>query len=42
VQSGSIVSLHLGHAGTVAALPAILDGLSRLSLEAVALTTLLA
>lgn len=27
VQPGSIVSLHLGHAGTVAALPAILDGL---------------
>ncbi len=42
VQPGSIVSLHLGHAGTVAALPAILDGLARRSLDAVALTTLLA
>ena len=29
VRAGSIVSLHLGHPGTVAALPAILAGLPR-------------
>ncbi|WP_394816366.1 polysaccharide deacetylase family protein [Streptomyces mooreae] len=37
---GSIVSLHLGHAGTVAALPPILDGLRRRGLRAVTTTEL--
>ena len=32
---GSIVSLHLGHPGTLAALPVILDGLARRGLRAV-------
>lgn len=41
VHPGAIVSLHLGHAGTVEALPAILDGLAAAHLEAVALTQLL-
>lgn len=35
VRGGSVVSLHLGHPGTVAALPAILDGLHRRGLRAV-------
>lgn len=39
--SGSIVSLHLGHPGTVAALPAILDGLARRGLRAVTVTDLM-
>ncbi len=34
VQRGSIVSLHLGHEGTVQALPAILDGLAGARAEA--------
>ncbi len=34
VAAGSIVSLHCGHAGTVDALPAILDGIERKGLEA--------
>jgi peptidoglycan/xylan/chitin deacetylase (PgdA/CDA1 family) len=34
VRGGSIVSLHLGHAGTVSALPALLDGLHKKKLEA--------
>jgi peptidoglycan/xylan/chitin deacetylase (PgdA/CDA1 family) len=38
--SGSIVSLHLGHPGTVAALPEILDGLARRGLRAVTVTDL--
>lgn len=42
VQAGSIVSLHLGHAGTVDALPTILRGLASRSLEAVAMTRLVA
>ncbi|NUR15919.1 MAG: polysaccharide deacetylase family protein [Dermatophilaceae bacterium] len=42
VAPGSIVSLHLGHAGTVAALPSILSGLASRGLRAVSLTELLA
>ena len=41
VQRGSIVSLHLGHAGTVQALPAILDGLATRGLTPVTVQTLL-
>ena len=41
VRAGSIVSLHLGHAGTVAALPGILDGLRQRGLTAVTVTDLL-
>jgi peptidoglycan/xylan/chitin deacetylase (PgdA/CDA1 family) len=41
VHPGSIVSLHLGHAGTVAALPGILDGLQQKGLSAVTMTELL-
>ena len=41
VRAGSIVSLHLGHPGTVEALPGILSDLSRLGLRPVTLTTLL-
>ena len=41
-RPGSIVSLHLGHVGTVRALPAILAGLRSQRLEAVTATTLLA
>nr|WP_040901871.1 polysaccharide deacetylase family protein [Streptomyces auratus] len=40
VAPGSVVSLHLGHAGTVAALPPILDGLRRRGLRAVTTTEL--
>ncbi|MFH8408520.1 polysaccharide deacetylase family protein [Streptomyces sp. NPDC018019] len=39
-RPGSIVSLHLGHPGTVAALPPILDGLHRRGLRAVTTTEL--
>jgi len=35
VRPGSVVSMHFGHTGTVAALPAILDGLHRRGLRAV-------
>lgn len=42
VQPGSIVSLHFGHAGTVAAMPAILDGLASRDLTPVTASTLLA
>lgn len=42
VQRGSIVSMHLGHAGTVQALPAILDGLASRGLTPVTVQTLLA
>jgi peptidoglycan/xylan/chitin deacetylase (PgdA/CDA1 family) len=42
VRAGSIVSLHLGHAGTVAALPGILSGLRTRGLRAVTVTELLA
>jgi peptidoglycan/xylan/chitin deacetylase (PgdA/CDA1 family) len=40
-RPGSIVSLHLGHPGTVTALPAILHGLARRRLRPVTLTGLL-
>ena len=40
VRPGSIVSLHLGHAGTVAALPHILDGLSTRRLQPVTVSVL--
>jgi peptidoglycan/xylan/chitin deacetylase (PgdA/CDA1 family) len=42
VTPGSIVSLHLGHAGTVTALPQVLDGLARRGLRAVSMTELAA
>jgi peptidoglycan/xylan/chitin deacetylase (PgdA/CDA1 family) len=42
VQRGSIVSMHLGHAGTVQAMPAILDGLATRGLTTVTVETLLA
>jgi peptidoglycan/xylan/chitin deacetylase (PgdA/CDA1 family) len=38
VRNGSIVSLHFGHAGTVSALPEILDGLRQRNLRAVTMT----
>ncbi|MFG2136694.1 polysaccharide deacetylase family protein [Streptomyces sp. NPDC048650] len=41
IGPGSVVSLHLGHAGTVAALPPILDGLRRRGLRAVTTTELM-
>jgi peptidoglycan/xylan/chitin deacetylase (PgdA/CDA1 family) len=41
VRRGSIVSMHLGHAGTVTALPRILHGLARRGLRPVTLTDLL-
>lgn len=41
VRPGSIVSLHLGHPGTVAALPAILDDLRGKGLAAVTVSQLL-
>jgi peptidoglycan/xylan/chitin deacetylase (PgdA/CDA1 family) len=41
VRPGSVVSLHLGHAGTVAALPTILTGLRERGLAAVTATDLL-
>lgn len=40
VRPGSVVSLHLGHPGTVAALPPILDALHRRGLRAVTTTEL--
>jgi peptidoglycan/xylan/chitin deacetylase (PgdA/CDA1 family) len=42
VKAGSIVSLHFGHAGTVAAMPAILDGLAQRDLTPVTASKLLA
>ncbi|MEW1954272.1 polysaccharide deacetylase family protein [Terrabacter sp. NPDC080008] len=42
VQPGSIVSLHLGHPGTIDALPTILRGLASRSLQAVPMTKLMA
>jgi peptidoglycan/xylan/chitin deacetylase (PgdA/CDA1 family) len=42
VHPGTIVSLHFGHAGTVAALPAILDGLDQRHLTPVTVSKLLA
>lgn len=41
VRGGSIVSMHLGHPGTVAAMPALLDGLRRRGLRAVTVSALL-
>jgi hypothetical protein len=41
-RPGSIISLHLGHPGTVTALPAILSGLARRRLRPVTLTEMLA
>lgn len=41
VRGGSIVSLHLGHPVTVAALPDVLDGLREMNLRPVTLTELL-
>jgi peptidoglycan/xylan/chitin deacetylase (PgdA/CDA1 family) len=41
VRAGSIVSLHLGHAGTATALPTILDGLASRGLAAVTVSALL-
>jgi peptidoglycan/xylan/chitin deacetylase (PgdA/CDA1 family) len=40
-RPGSIVSMHLGHSGTVTALPAIVRGLARRGLRPVTLTDLL-
>jgi peptidoglycan/xylan/chitin deacetylase (PgdA/CDA1 family) len=42
VQPGAVVSLHLGHPGTVAALPAMLDGLKQRGLTAVTASELFA
>jgi peptidoglycan/xylan/chitin deacetylase (PgdA/CDA1 family) len=42
VSPGSIVSLHLGHRGTVQAIPALLDGLKKRGLMSVTLSALLA
>jgi peptidoglycan/xylan/chitin deacetylase (PgdA/CDA1 family) len=39
--NGSIISLHFGHAGTVTAMPALLDGLRQKGLRAVTMTELL-
>jgi peptidoglycan/xylan/chitin deacetylase (PgdA/CDA1 family) len=41
VHPGAIVSLHFGHAGTVQAVPAILDGLAARNLTPVTISTLL-
>jgi peptidoglycan/xylan/chitin deacetylase (PgdA/CDA1 family) len=41
VRRGSIISLHLGHPGTVTALPVILHGLARRRLRPVTLTEML-
>jgi peptidoglycan/xylan/chitin deacetylase (PgdA/CDA1 family) len=41
VSPGSIVSLHCGHPGTVAALPGVLDGLAARGLRPVTVTELL-
>jgi peptidoglycan/xylan/chitin deacetylase (PgdA/CDA1 family) len=41
VRPGSIVSMHFGHAGTLTAMPAILDGLRRRRLSPVTATRLL-
>lgn len=40
-RGGSIVSMHLGHRGTVIALPILLDGLRKRGLRAVTVSTLL-
>lgn len=41
VKPGSIISLHFGHANTPLALPSIIEGLVKLHLQPVTLTTLL-
>jgi peptidoglycan/xylan/chitin deacetylase (PgdA/CDA1 family) len=41
VRAGSIVSLHLGHVGTVQAMPAMLDGLRSRGLPAVTMSDLM-
>jgi peptidoglycan/xylan/chitin deacetylase (PgdA/CDA1 family) len=41
VKAGSIVSLHFGYAGTVTALPKILDGLAQRQLTPVTASQLL-
>ncbi|MFL6051877.1 MAG: polysaccharide deacetylase family protein [Actinoallomurus sp.] len=41
VRPGSIISMHLGHPGTVTAMPALLDGLRTRGLRAVTVSTLL-
>ncbi len=41
IQSGSVVSLHFGHAGTVEAMPELLDGLRQRGLAAVTMTELM-
>jgi peptidoglycan/xylan/chitin deacetylase (PgdA/CDA1 family) len=41
VQPGSIISLHFGHPGTIAALPDILDGLDERDLTPVTASKLL-
>jgi peptidoglycan/xylan/chitin deacetylase (PgdA/CDA1 family) len=41
VRPGSIVSLHFGHAGTVAAMPSLLKGLRERGLSAVTMTELM-
>lgn len=41
IQAGSIVSLHLGHKNTVAALPKLIQGIKDMGLEMVTLTDLL-
>jgi peptidoglycan/xylan/chitin deacetylase (PgdA/CDA1 family) len=40
VHPGAIVSLHFGHAGTISAMPAILDGIAAKGLTPVTLSTL--
>lgn len=40
VRAGDVVSMHLGHSGTITALPAILDGLRARGLQAVTASTL--
>jgi peptidoglycan/xylan/chitin deacetylase (PgdA/CDA1 family) len=42
VVGGSVVALHMGHRGTVDALPAILDGLAQRGLRAVTASQLCA
>jgi peptidoglycan/xylan/chitin deacetylase (PgdA/CDA1 family) len=41
VRNGSIVSMHFGHPGTLAAVPALLDGLRQKGLRAVGMTELM-
>jgi peptidoglycan/xylan/chitin deacetylase (PgdA/CDA1 family) len=41
ITKGSVVSMHFGHTGTIAAIPAVLDGLRRQGLNAVTMTELM-